>query len=46
MKLTKITEVETELNFYMEECNRLRNMLEAALIENQQRANMQMNVNL
>lgn len=46
IKLTKMTEMEAELNFYLEESSRLRNMLEATMIENQQRAHVQMNMNM
>ena len=34
IKLTKMTEMEAELNFCLEQCSRLRNMLEASMVEN------------
>jgi uncharacterized protein YlxW (UPF0749 family) len=32
-KMTKAAEMETELNFYIEECARLRSMLEQIMME-------------
>jgi hypothetical protein len=37
--MTKAAEMETELNFYIEECARLRSMLEQIMMEDRSKMN-------